>query len=47
MMKERMKNADSKVCSKVGALSPVKIGFTLGVFASMPLLLVAIGGFGV
>lgn len=44
-----MKSAELKLCKKIEELSPVKIGFALGVIANMPLLAVLImsGGVGV
>lgn len=47
-MKKRIKDADLKFCKKVAELSPVKIGFALGVIANFPLLavLTILGGIG-
>lgn len=45
-MKERIKDADYKLCNKVLERSPVKIGFALGALANTPLLIIVFGGFG-
>ncbi|MDJ0332118.1 hypothetical protein [Planococcus sp. S3-L1] len=47
MMRERMKDADSKFCKKVSEQSPTKIGFVLGAITNLPLLAIVLGGFGV